>query len=162
MAKLKIIERDLKTVRETEKTVSRRFRRLLSELDYDQLRQDLRAMYRAADASRYVAFYFSFAFRIEDVSTDDLEGDLNVYLMNLLRQRFKGRFEDIDEGEGDIDNFRVFSSVFNNEESMLDGFLDALESFFAMNVIEKFNAETEHDIYLKAASITFKRSRRTK
>lgn len=162
MPKYTTTSRDLKTVRESERTISRRFSRSLDTLDYSRLSLDLESMHRAAKADRYPALYFTFIFQIKDVSTDDLHGDLNIYVMELLRQRFKGRFENIKEGEGDISNFKVFSSVLNNDHSMLSGFLDSLDQFFDLNVIAKFNSEVDHIIILRQVTITFKKERRSK
>lgn len=162
MARFKIVERDLKTVRETERMITRSFNRSLDGMDFEHLRSDLRAMRKAAKADHFMALYFVFAFRIKDIDTDSLLPDMKAYLVEHLRRRYKGRFNEIEEGEGDISNYRKFSAVLNNTSSMFEGFIDTLEQFFDMNVKAVFNVEFEHDIRLQSVSLVFKKTRRTK
>lgn len=164
MAKLTRQVRDLKTVRETELIISRRFRRELDGLDYDRLRQDLRDMFKdGMSRGAYTVFYFSFTFNVEDVDTDELSPDLQRYIMESLKQRFKGRFDDIESApEADVYNWRVFTSAYKARRSELETFLATLEALFDREVLSKFNAEIDHTIKLVGASCILKKTRREK
>ena len=156
--------RDLKTIRETELIISRRFRRKLDDLDYSRLKSDLKEMYKdGMSRGAYSVFYFKFSFKILDIDSDDLTPDLQKYILENLRRRFKGRFEEIESApDSDFSGYGVFGPAFKARLSDLDFFLSQLEILFDKEVLSKFNAEVDHDIYLTGASIVLKKARRTK
>ena len=166
MAKLIRRERDLKTVRETELSISRRFRRSLDGLDYGRLRDDLRAMFRDGVGGRgaaYTVFYFAFAFNIPDIDTDEVSPDIQRYIIESLKRRFKGRFDEIDSApEAGVFNWRVFTSATKARAAELENFLDTLPALFDREVTAKFNVEVDHEIFLVAATLVLKKGRREK
>lgn len=162
MAKLTRHVRDLKTVRETELSISRRFRRALDGLDYDRLRSDLRVMFKdGMGRGAYTVFYFSFTFNVLNVDTDEVSPEIQRYIMESLKKRFKGRFDEIESApEADVNNWRIFTTAYKARRAELETFLLSLEELFDREVLSKFNAEIDHEILLTGAVLIFKRSRR--
>lgn len=164
MPKIKISERDLKTVRETETVVSRRFRRNLDGLDYVALAHDLRQMFlMGMKRGRFSLFYISFGFKIEGIDTDQVSENVKAYIMENLRRRFKGRFDVVESSpEADVINWRVFTEAKKARRGEFESLVGGLPIFFDVEIVSKFNVETDHEIYLISADLYLKKARKSK
>jgi hypothetical protein len=158
MAKYQAARRDLKTIRETELLVSRRFNRNLESVEIDTLSNEVYTHAYKLSKGKYRTVYFAFRFNIDTIDTDGLDIGIQRYLLELLQQRFKGRLDDIQSGEGEIKNWFVFTSTFKATPRLIH-FTAEFPQFIQTNLVDKFSQEGEPVITLTGIQVIFKRRR---
>ena len=156
--RVQILDLYFDKVRERAVQTSKRLRRDLETLDYSELSQTLRAMYKALSArGNFFSFYYEFAFTIVGIEPDDVSGDFGKYLTELIRARNRHKMGSAREEGGDLKNWLLFSEVRRARPLDHETFLKTLEALFIREVVEKFNGEIEHTIYLTNVTLTLKR-----